>query len=131
MPEKVKIRDLKGQQECQGQEVKTRLQTELEDRDGVGDGWSSSLHTLSSSSSFTEPVLPRPEPEWTQALERELPFGFRALSTSHLPLPEPNGSADVWPQQPPLPPSLGTWTQAEFFSPAREAWGLWAVRTRV
>lgn len=63
------------------------------------------LHTLVF---FTEPALPRPEPGGTQTLGRALPFGIRAPRTSHLPLPGPNGSADVWPQKPPPPPSLGT-----------------------
>lgn len=53
---------------------------------------------------FTEPALPKPEPGETQTLRWVLPFGIRAASTSHLPLPEPNGRADVWPQQPPGPP---------------------------
>ena len=35
---------------------------------------------------------------------RALPFAVRKPSTCHLPLSEPNGSADVWPQQPRCPP---------------------------
>lgn len=57
-------------------------------------------------------------------MRKGLPFGIRALSTSHLSLLQPNGSTDVWPQQAPPPPSLGTRTGVEFFSPAREARGL-------
>lgn len=52
-------------------------------------------------------AFPNPEPGETQTLGRALPFGTGAAGTSHLPLPGPNGSADVWLPAAPVAPLLG------------------------
>ena len=92
------------------------LQTESEDSCGVRDGWGSSQPSQRPSTAwfFHGACLAKVRARGTQTLGRALPFGIREPSTSHLPLPAPNGSADVWPQNPPLPPSLGTWAGLSF-----------------
>lgn len=101
------------------------METESEDSFVVRDGWGSSEPSQLPFTTwfFHEACLGKVRAKGAQTLGRALPFAVRKPSTCHLPLPEPNGSADVWPQKPPLPPSLGTWARAEFLSPAREARG--------
>lgn len=53
---------------------------------------------------FTEPTLPKPEPEGTQTLGRALPFGFRAPSNPTSPYLGQMGTQMCGPSSPRRPP---------------------------